>query len=600
MIKNLTSLFFFACILCACQRPIQNAVQETAAEPTLLQTDDPAVIHEAEKQEHVDLPAPIQTIEIEEIQSAPIKLAMITNEDVKIITGGIADTFGDADGGVVHLALTNAAPKYAAHEPEPIPNASVVIRGSRNSSISSGTLTAGEINDFQKWKLWGDLGAGELNAYRQRWKIEPNERYCIVVRNRYHSALPNVQVTLMDENNLAIWETITDASGKAECWNAFDRSDRASRPHHITLSYAGLHQELKNPIRIEQGLNLAELPIECEEIQDVDIHFAVDATGSMGDEIEYLQAELADVMQQVKSRHSDWRIELGATFYRDYGDTYVTKSKRSTDNLQDVYQFIDEQYADGGGDGPEAVHEALEAALSKHAWHDKARARLLFLILDAPPHDDSLTVARLQQSIRSAASKGIKIVPVVASGGGFDQDKSLEYIMRCCALGTNGTYTFLTDDSGVGGAHTAPSTDHIEVEKLNAMLIRLIESNANTSNCNDIHSMMVFTPVDTMAIDSTELTSHTVTPPVPQDSLLTMPWTLRCYPNPAVSYIWGACDLTPDVFYIADSQGKLLLRIEPTLSNYSFPLDGFPTGTYLMIAERGTERKTARFVVTNQ
>ena len=151
-----------------------------------------------------------------------------------------------------------------------------------------------------------------------------------------------------------------------------------------------------------------------------------DLTGSMGDEIEYLQAELADVMQQINSRHNLWKLYLGATFYRDYGDTYVTSSKRSTTNLQEIYQFMDSKHADGGGDGPEAVHEALEAALSKHAWHDNARTRLLFLILDAPPHDDSLTVARLQHSIRTAASQGVKIIPVVASGGGFDQDKSLE------------------------------------------------------------------------------------------------------------------------------------------------------------------------------
>ena len=172
--------------------------------------------------------------------------------------------------------------------------------------------------------------------------------------------------------------------------------------------------------------------------------------------------------------------------------------------------------------------------------------------------------------------------------------------MRCCALGTNGTYTFLTDDSGVGDAHTAPSTDHFELEKLNALLIRLIESNAHTTNCNDIHSELSSAPVDTIDRHSNEYTVVTDTTHTLPDSSLTMPWTLRCYPNPAVNYIWGVCDLTPDVFFIADSQGKLLLRIEPSQSNHSFPLDGFPTGTYLMIAERGTERKTARFVVTNQ
>ena len=40
---------------------------------------------------------------------------------------------------------------------------------------------------------------------------------------------------------------------------------------------------------------------------------------------------------------------------------------------------------------------------------------------------------------------------------------------------TGGTYTFLTDDSGIGGSHLEPTVGDYEVEHLNDMLVRIIE-----------------------------------------------------------------------------------------------------------------------------
>ncbi|MFM7309501.1 MAG: VWA domain-containing protein, partial [Flavobacteriales bacterium] len=520
-----------------------------------------------------------------------ISTRVIAVDELKTITGGIPACFMDRSGGVGGYA----DPGYKGSGPKAIPGASPAFRVNHTSA---GTLTGGEINDFQKWQLWSDLSEGELNEYRERWNIHPTERYCVMARNRYHAPLANVEVQLIDNNGGIIWETKTDITGKAECWNQFDRNASTMQVSHILLHYGNEQKKIEQPLPFAEGLNQVDFSSECQSLNHVDIHFAVDATGSMGDEIEYLQTELSDVMQQVKKKHEHWNLHLGATFYRDYGDTYVTQSSRAKATAEEVYQFMSEQYADGGGDGPEAVQEALEAALKKQPWHDDALARILFLILDAPPHDDTVTVHRMQRAIHQAAQSGVKIIPVVASGGGFDQDKSLEYIMRCCALGTNGTYTFLTDDSGVGEQHTAPSTDHFEVEKLNAMLIRLIESNATVPDCHTelpLIEPLLITPIPA---DTTQL--NLSTGELPTDTSMAVAWELQCYPNPTTNYIWAQCDITPDVIYIADSQGKLLLRAQPVESKHRFPLDGFPTGTYLMIAEWGTERKSTRFVVTNQ
>ncbi|MBQ4165009.1 MAG: hypothetical protein IJD85_01645, partial [Oscillospiraceae bacterium] len=65
---------------------------------------------------------------------------------------------------------------------------------------------------------------------------------------------------------------------------------------------------------------------------------------------------------------------------------------------------------------------------------------------------------------------GIRIIPVASSG----IDKTTEYLLRTMAFRTGGTYTFLTDDSGIGGGHIEPTIGDYEVEKLNDLMVRVI------------------------------------------------------------------------------------------------------------------------------
>ena len=56
---------------------------------------------------------------------------------------------------------------------------------------------------------------------------------------------------------------------------------------------------------------------------------------------------------------------------------------------------------------------------------------------------------------------------------------------RCMALATNGTCLFLTDDSGVGGSHIKPTTDKLEVEKLNDAMVRIITQYTCMPDCDN-------------------------------------------------------------------------------------------------------------------
>ena len=48
------------------------------------------------------------------------------------------------------------------------------------------------------------------------------------------------------------------------------------------------------------------------------------------------------------------------------------------------------------------------------------------------------------------------------------------YLTRGMALKTGGTYTFLTNDSGIGYDHIEPTIGSYDVEKLNDMMVRIV------------------------------------------------------------------------------------------------------------------------------
>ncbi len=113
---------------------------------------------------------------------------------------------------------------------------------------------------------------------------------------------------------------------------------------------------------------------------------------------------------------------------------------------------------------------ALRVAVDELQWSAQARTRIAFLLLDAPPHEDRQVMEEYRELVKSAAAKGIRIVPVTASG----IDKATEFLMRQTAIATNGTYVFITNDSGIGNDHLEATVGDYEVEFLNDLLVRLV------------------------------------------------------------------------------------------------------------------------------
>jgi len=357
------------------------------------------------------------------------------------------------------------------------------IKEKKSTRISAGLLTSGEVNDFAKWNLWGGILKNEFNQYANILGFNPIHRYIAQLTNKRGMPVVNAHVTLKNSDGDILWQAKTDNTGKAELWHNFFKSDVEIKSKNLQLifEYEGKTAEISNVTPFEKGINTAQIDVGCNERNKVDIFFMIDATGSMSDEIRYLQAELDDIIQKVHKQQSELQLRTGCMVYRDHGDEYLTRKSSLNSNINETLDFLRAQSASGGGDYPEAVDIALYHSITNEDWDDDALARILFIVLDAPSHTQPEVLARLESQLRLTAKKGIRIVPIACS----DIKKDGEYLMRTFALATNGTYLFLTDDSGIGNAHIKPSTDQYDVEKLNDAIVRIIKQYTLMPDCNN-------------------------------------------------------------------------------------------------------------------
>lgn len=201
----------------------------------------------------------------------------------------------------------------------------------------------------------------------------------------------------------------------------------------------------------------------------LDIALVIDATGSMGDEMEYLKEEFRAISETIEADYPNGEQRWALIVYRDEGDEYVTRVFDFTSDLDAFRGDLLAQVASGGGDYPEASHAALRD-MNELTWRtDAASARLAFWIADAPHHASVTDV--LADAIRDAQSADVAIYPVASSG----VDTLTEASMRAAAQLTGGRYIFLTDDSGVGGSHLEPTIPCYFVTKLDDAILRMVD-----------------------------------------------------------------------------------------------------------------------------
>lgn len=343
----------------------------------------------------------------------------------------------------------------------------------RSDEPQSGQLTAAEINDLENWDAWlKALESEDFKSVKEDWKFLLTKKVKVVVKNSKNRPLNNLPVFLYDSRDRLIMKGRTNVQGEVILFKDFETPSNTQMYRvRIVENGQAISRTIKNTA--DQAIFILDEPNESSH--RVDIMFTIDATGSMGDEIDYLKSELKNIITWLDKRIEEKRVAL--TFYRDHGDAYLVRDFDFNTNIDDVKAFLSEQDADGGGDYEEAVEEALKVSMAQ-SWQLDSKAKLLFLLLDAPPHFIKQNVSTIKEQIKRAQEKGIRIIPIVASGA----DKNVEFLMRYFSIATNGTYVFLTDDSGIGNPHLKPTTDAYKVEKLNDLIVRLIERYAGIAH----------------------------------------------------------------------------------------------------------------------
>ncbi len=202
---------------------------------------------------------------------------------------------------------------------------------------------------------------------------------------------------------------------------------------------------------------------------DLDVQLILDTTGSMGDELAYLQSEFDQIAAQLRTKFPNVTPRWSLVLYRDKGDEYVTRPFDFTTDTARFRTNLRAQSAAGGGDTPEAVVQGLQTGL-KQTWRNAGNvAKVAFWVADAPAHPGEGKV--LANVIRDAKNRGVHIYPIASS----DTDDSAEFQMRSAAQLTGGRYIFLTNDSGIGNDHAEPHIPCYNVQRLDHAIVRMIE-----------------------------------------------------------------------------------------------------------------------------
>ena len=341
----------------------------------------------------------------------------------------------------------------------------------------AGQLTAGEWSDIKNYEYYLSLfktvsDADEVSGEQRRDGFKQyigyfgfETRYMFTVFVECSGApVADATVELYGSSKTALFAAKTDINGNAYLFPSTDLTGK-----QVTLKAKSGKYETTTKFSYRQGDVKMVLKGTASKAKVLDIMFVIDTTGSMGDELQYINNELEDVINAVSSENPGYIINLAVLFYRDIDDEYVTRYCGFTTDIAKQKHNILQQRAYGGGDFPEAADRALKDAVSKN-WSADNATRLIFHICDAPPHSDKTSQKDYQAAIFAAAQKGIRIIPVASSG----IDKPTEYLLRQEALLTGGTYLFLTDDSGIGSSHIRPTIGEYAVEYLNAAMVRVI------------------------------------------------------------------------------------------------------------------------------
>jgi hypothetical protein len=322
-------------------------------------------------------------------------------------------------------------------------------------------LRAGAVDDNAKWDDYVRYASTFEGLGIPFRRYDVSGRRIVTVHDRAGRPVLDATVSLVGADGKVVSMARTGADGQAIVFSATSGGDQQQAGPTLTVTKGDATASAPlTDLAPQVTLDLDEAVGRTK----LDVELLLDATGSMGDEIERLKANMISVSERIAALPSKPDARFSLTVYRDHGDLFVTRSFDFTGDVPAFTKALGEVVAADGGDTPEDLESGLAAALGEPAWGSDDAVRLVFLVADAPPHLDYAGSTPYTASIDAARAKGVRITPIASSG----LDDQGEYVFRQLAQATLGQFVFLT--YGADGVSPGDSTTH-HVDGYSAMAL---------------------------------------------------------------------------------------------------------------------------------
>ncbi len=345
--------------------------------------------------------------------------------------------------------------------------------GSTAPSTYQSPLTAGQVNDNDKFTDYLDYLSNYQGPPAQT--IPVSERMFVRVLDGDQHPVAGAQVQLFDGDR-AVFDGRTVSDGRVLF---LPEAAGATQAQQFRAVITRDQQQAEGTVKAgaaDTAFSLAGLKDNGGPV-GLDIVFLLDATGSMGDEIDHIKATIDSIASRITQLPGSSAPRLGLVAFRDQGDEYVTRSWDFTSDVQQFAANLANVQAGGGGDTPESVNAGLHDAIYLPGWTQDGTGgrhlKMIFLVGDAPPHLDYANDYSYPTLLTEAVGAGIKIFPIGASG----LEDQGEYIFRQFAQITQGQFVFLTYANGVAGAPGVSTDKHVSdftVNQLDSLVVNLV------------------------------------------------------------------------------------------------------------------------------
>ena len=127
-----------------------------------------------------------------------------------------------------------------------------------------------------------------------------------------------------------------------------------------------------------------------QQLRRLEIALVIDNTSSMSREISQVKKRMGELLDRIVAHELKIQSRFAVIGYRDHPPQDRSFIARTFCGLETdssvVYGALKQMKAVGGGDGPEAVVDGLQQALTLR-W-EKASQKAIILVGDAPPHGE--------------------------------------------------------------------------------------------------------------------------------------------------------------------------------------------------------------------